>query len=186
MAKVEYKSRLAANPSTVPGLILPGVLGGISLILSLYSLQTLPINYAGLLLILLGVILFIAELNVMSYGLLSVGGAVSLFLGSLMLIDSDDPAMQISKSVLFPTLGVTILFAIGTIYLANKSRQLRKITGVEGLIGEIGIVKTELNPKGRVLVHGEIWNAESDTTILNGDRVVVEEVEGLKIKVRKA
>ena len=169
-----------------PGLILPGVIGAISLILALYAMQTLPVNYAGLLLIMLGVVLFIAEVNVMSYGLLSVGGAISIFLGSIMLIDSDDPAMQISKAVLYPTLGMTFLLTIGTIYLANKSRQLRTTTGIEGLVGENGIVKAELNPHGRVLVHGETWNAESDITISNGEKVVVEAVEGLKIKVRKA
>ena len=169
-----------------PGLILPGVIGAISLILALYAMQTLPVNYAGLLLIMLGVVLFIAEVNVMSYGLLSVSGAISIFLGSIMLIDSDDPAMQISKAVLYPTLGMTFLLTIGTIYLANKSRQLRTTTGIEGLVGENGIVKAELNPHGRVLVHGETWNAESDITISNGEKVVVEAVEGLKIKVRKA
>jgi len=169
-----------------PGLILPGVIGGISLILALYAMQTLPVNYAGLLLIMLGVVLFIAEINIMSYGLLSVSGAISIFLGSIMLIDSDDPAMQISKMVLYPTLGVTFLLAIGTIYLARKSHQLRTTTGVEGLVGETGVVKVKLNPQGSVLIHGETWNAESDITISDGEKVVVEAVEDLKIKVRKA
>ena len=169
-----------------PGLILPGVIGGISLILALYAMQTLPVNYAGLLLIMFGVVLFIVEINIMSYGLLSVSGAISIFLGSIMLIDSDDPAMQISKMVLYPTLGVTFLLAIGTIYLARKSHQLRTTTGVEGLVGEIGVVKVKLNPQGSVLIHGETWNAESDITISDGEKVVVEAVEDLKIKVRKA
>lgn len=168
-----------------PGLILPGVIGGISLILALYAMQTLPVNYAGLLLIMLGVVLFIAEINVMSYGLLSVSGAISIFLGSIMLIDSDDPAMQISKAVLYPTLGMTFLLVIGTIYLAAKSRQLRTITGIEGLVGETGVVKAKLNPHGSVLIHGETWNAESDAAISDGEKVIVEAVEGLKIKVRK-
>ena len=169
-----------------PGLILPGVIGGISLILALYAMQTLPVNYAGLLLIMLGVVLFIAEINVMSYGLLSVSGAISIFLGSIMLIDSDDPAMQISRAVLYPTLGMTFLFVIGTIYLAARSHQLQTITGIEGLVGETGVVKAKLNPYGSVLIHGETWNAESETTISDGEKVVVEGVEGLKIKVRKA
>ena len=111
-----------------PGLILPGVIGVISLILALYAMQTLPVNYAGLLLIMLGVILFIAEINVLSYGLLSVSGVIAIFLGSIMLIDSDDPAMQISKSVLYSTLGTTFLFALGTIYLATKSHRLQTTT----------------------------------------------------------
>ena len=169
-----------------PGLILPGVVGGISLILALYAMQTLPVNYAGLLLIMLGVALFIAEISVMSYGLLSVSGATAIFFGSIMLIDSDDPVMQISRTVLYPTLGMTFLFVLGTIYLATKSHQLQTTTGIEGLIGETGVVKVKLDPQGLVLIHGETWNAESDSTISDGDKVVVEKVEGLKIKVRKA
>ena len=168
-----------------PGLILPGVIGSVSLVLALYAMQTLPISYAGLLLIVLGVVLFIVEINVMSYGLLSISGAISMFLGSIMLIDSDDPAMQISKMILYPTLGMTFLFSLGSIYLAKKAYQLRTSTGVEGLLGEVGVVKGSLNPKGRVLVHGEMWNAESDNAISDGEKVVVEAVEGLKIKVRK-
>lgn len=169
-----------------PGLILPGVTGAISMILALYAMQTLPINYAGLMLIILGAVLFIAEINMMSYGLLSVSGAISIFLGSIMLIDSDDPAMQISRAVLYPTLGMTLLVTAGTIYLAARSSQLRTSTGLEGLVGEAGVVKETLNPQGRVLVHGEIWNAESDVTISEGEKVVVESVAGLTTKVRKA
>ena len=168
-----------------PGLILPGVVGSVSLILALYAMQTLPINYAGLLLIILGVVLLIAEVNVMSYGLLSISGAISIFLGSIMLMDSDDPAMQISKMILYPTLGMTFLFSIGSIYLAKKAHQLRTTTGMEGLLGEVGVVKETLNLEGTVLVHGETWNAKSDITISDGEKVIVEAVEGLKIKVRK-
>ena len=168
-----------------PGLILPGVVGSISLVLALYAMQTLPINYAGLLLIILGVVLLIAEVNVMSYGLLAMSGAISMFLGSIMLIDSDDPAMQISKVILYPTLGMTFLFSIGSIYLAKKAHQLRTTTGMEGLLGEIGVVKETLNPEGRVLIHGEMWKAESDTVISVGEKVSVEVVKGLKIQVRK-
>ena len=168
-----------------PGLILPGVVGSVSLVLALYAMQTLPINYAGLLLIILGVVLLIAEVNVMSYGLLSISGAISIFLGSIMLMDSDDPAMQISKMILYPTLGMTFLFSIGSIYLAKKAHQLRTTTGMEGLLGEVGVVKETLNPEGTVLIHGETWNAKSDITISDGEKVIVEAVEGLKIKVRK-
>ena len=168
-----------------PGLVLPGVVGSVSLILALYAMQTLPINYAGLLLIVLGVILMIAEVNVMSYGLLAISGAISIFLGSIMLIDSDDPAKQISKMILYPTLGMTFLISIGSIYLAKRAHQLATTTGMEGLLGEVGIVKETLNPVGRVLIHGEMWKAESDTVISAGEKVSVEAVKGLKIKVRK-
>ena len=168
-----------------PGLILPGVVGSVSLVLALYAMQTLPINYAGLLLIILGVVLLIAEVNVMSYGLLAMSGAISIFLGSIMLIDSEDPAMQISKMILYPTLGMTFLFSLGTIYLAKKAHQLVTTTGMEGLIGEVGVVKETLNLEGRVLIHGEMWKAESDTLISVGEKVSVEVVKGLKIQVRK-
>ncbi|GJL77583.1 MAG: serine protease [Nitrospinaceae bacterium] len=167
-----------------PGLILPGVIGGISMILALYAMQTLPINYAGLLLILLGLVLFIAEINVMSFGLLSAGGVISISLGSLMLIDSEDPAMQISKSVLLPTLGVFILISLGVVYLAIKSQRHRAVSGVEAMIGAEAIVRAELNPVGSVLIRGEVWNAESEGKIEAGQKVIVDSVEGLKLKVK--
>ncbi len=169
-----------------PGLILPGVIGGISLILALYAMQTLPINYAGLLLILLGVVLFIAEIGIMSYGLLSVAGAISLLLGSVMLIESDDPAMQISKSVLVPTLIFFVLVSAGIVYLAARTVRQQAVSGIEALIGAKGVVKAVLDPNGTVLIHGEIWNAESAQRIEAGESVVVEAVEGLKLKVASA
>lgn len=169
-----------------PGLILPGVVGGISMILALYAMQTLPINYAGLLLIMLGMILFIAELNTPTFGLLSAGGTIALLLGSLMLIDSDDPAMQISRSILIPTMGIAVVITVGSLYLASKSAMLKVVTGAEGLIGALGIAHSELNPEGTVMVHGEIWNAESDGKIEEGEQVVIEKVEGLKVKVKKS
>ena len=168
-----------------PGLVLPGVIGAISLILALYAMQTLPINYAGLLLILVGVILFIAEINVMSYGLLSVSGVISIFLGSTMLIDSDDPALQISRAILYPTLALTVALSLGIVALATRTRSLKKLGGMEGMLGETGLVKEALNPQGRVLVHGELWDAEADTQIAEGERVQVDLVEGLKINVSK-
>ena len=168
-----------------PGLILPGVIGSISLILALYAMQTLPINYAGLLLILFGVILFITEINVMSYGLLSVSGVISIFLGSTMLIDSDDPALQISRAILYPTLALTVILSLGIVVLATRTRSLKKLGGMEGMIGETGLVKEALNPQGRVLVHGELWEAEADTQITEGERVQVDFVQGLRIKVSK-
>ena len=169
-----------------PGLVLPGVIGSISLILALYAMQTLPINYAGLLLILFGVILFITEINVMSYGLLSVSGVISIFLGSTMLIDSDDPALQISRAILYPTLALTGILSSGIVMLATRTRSLKKLGGMEGMIGETGLVKEALNPQGRVLVHGELWEAEADTQIAEGERVQVDFVQGLRIKVSKA
>ena len=169
-----------------PGLILPGILGGICMILALYAMQTLPINYAGLLLILLGGILFIVELNTPTFGLLSAGGVVSILLGSLMLMDSDDPAMQISRSVLYPTMALSVAVALGTLYLASRSSQLKPSSGAEGMIGATGIAKETLDPEGNVYVHGELWSAVCDGTIAEGDNVVVEKVDGLTVKVKKA
>ena len=168
-----------------PGLVFPGVIGAVSMVLAFYAMQTLPIDYAGLLLVLLGALFFIAEIGVMSYGLLSIAGVVSIFLGSTMLIDSDDPAMQISQSILYPTLGLTIVFSIGIIVFATQTRNLKKQGGAEGMLGETGIVKENLNPHGRVLVHGELWEAECEGEIMEGEHVIVESVEGLKVRVKK-
>ena len=168
-----------------PGLILPGVIGAVSMVLSLYAMQTLPIDYAGLLLVLLGALFFIAEIGVMSYGLLSLAGVISMFLGSTMLIDSEDPAMQISKDILYPTLGLAIVFSIGILIFATRTRNLKKQGGADGMLGEIGIVKETLNPNGRVLVHGELWEAECEGKIMEGEHVIVDSVEGLKVRVKK-
>lgn len=168
-----------------PGLILPGVVGGIAMILALYAMHTLPVNYAGLLLILLGIVLFIAEVKIVSYGLLSVGGVVSILLGSLMLIDTEDPEMRISRTVLYPTMAIFCLIAAGTIFLAARSARLRPISGVEGLVGEKGVAKSDMSPFGHVFVHGETWNAECEGSVSAGDTVVVQAVDGLKIKVKK-
>lgn len=168
-----------------PGLIFPGVIGAVSMVLALYAMQTLPIDYAGLLLILLGALFFVAEIGVMSYGLLSLAGVVSIFLGSTMLIDSDDPAMQISRTVLYPTMGIAIACSIGIIVFATRTLSLKKQGGAEGMLGETGFVKETLNPHGRVLVHGELWEAECEGEIKEGEEVSVEAVEGLKIKVKK-
>jgi len=169
-----------------PGLILPGIIGGISMILALYGMQSLPVNYAGLLLMVLGVALFIAELNFATFGLLSLGGAIALFLGSVMLIDSDDPAMQISKTVLIPTLILSILAAIGTVVLAIRARNSVPVSGIEGMMGATAEVKTALEPEGLVWLHGESWKANCEEWAQPGETVVVEEVDGLTVKVKRS
>ena len=170
-----------------PGLILPGVVGGISLILAFYALQTLPVNYAGLLLILLAVVLFIAEIKVVSHGLLAVGGVVSLLLGSLLLFESPFPYMRVSLYVILPmTLTLAGFFAI-LIRVALKARRAPVTTGKEGLIGEPGEARTDLSPEGDVFCQGALWSAYSDEPIAKGEKVVVVGIEGLKLKVvRKA
>jgi membrane-bound serine protease (ClpP class) len=168
-----------------PGLILPGVVGAISLILAFYSFQTLPINYAGLLLIILGIILFIAEIQVVSYGLLSVGGIISMVLGSLMLIDTEVPFLQISLSVIIPVVLTTALFFGLSIYLALKAHQRKPVSGVEGLIGSTGIADTDIFEKGKVSIHGELWDAVSEGPIPKGKEVLVVQIDGLRLLVKK-
>lgn len=168
-----------------PGSILPGVVGGIFLILAFYALQMLPISFAGLALILFAIILFIAEIKVVSHGLLSVAGVISLFLGSLMLIESPTDYMRISLSVIIPAVGVSAAFFIFAVTKAIKARLAKPTTGKEGIIGEIGTVVTPLSPEGKVAIHGEFWKAEADQPIEVGEKVQVLGVNNLILKVKK-
>ncbi|MEW6376817.1 MAG: nodulation protein NfeD [Thermodesulfobacteriota bacterium] len=168
-----------------PGAILPGVVGGIFLILAFYALQMLPINFAGLALILFAIILFIAEIKVVSHGLLAVGGVISLFLGSLMLIESPTEYMRISLSVIIPAVLVSAAFFVFAVTMAIRARLTKPTTGMEGLIGEIGIATTSIAPEGKVSIHGEFWNAISDQNIEGGEKVQVIGVINLKLKVKK-
>lgn len=172
---------------TNPGSIFPGVLGGICLVLAFYSFQTLPVNYAGLLLILIGIILFILEVKVVSYGMLTIGGIISMVLGSLMLYDSPFPFMRLSYSIVIPAAIITAIFFVITFRLAYKAYKRKPVTGQEGLIGVIGIAKSDISREGgMVFVRGEYWTAYSDDFITKDDKIMVEEVKGLKLKVRKA
>ncbi len=170
---------------TNPGALLPGIIGSISLVVAFYAFQTLPVNYAGLLLIIIGIVLFILEVKVTSYGLLTASGALSITLGSLMLFDSPLPFLRISLSIIIPATLVTAIFFIVTFRLAYKAHKRRPVTGSEGLVGLEGITKTEVGPQGgMVRVHGEIWSATSDKLIGKDEQVIVEMVSGLKLKVR--
>lgn len=172
---------------TNPGAIFPGVIGGICLVLAFYSFQTLPVNYAGLLLIIIGLILFILEVKVTSYGMLTIGGIVSMVLGSLMLFESPLPFLKLSLSVIIPAAIVTALFFVLTFRLAYKAYKRKPVTGAEGLIGLEGVAKTDITPGGgMVVVHGEFWSAYSDDVIHKEERVVVEDVKGLRVKVKKS
>jgi len=169
-----------------PGSILPGVIGAISLILAFYSLQTLPINYAAAGLILIGVILFILELKITSYGLLTLGGIICFILGSIMLFDTANPLFKLSLSVIVPVTIVTALFFGVLLRLAYKAHKRKPVTGVEELIGLEGVAKTDINSSsGMVMVHGELWQARSDEEIKKDEEIVVEEVKGLTLKVRR-
>jgi membrane-bound serine protease (ClpP class) len=169
-----------------PGSILPGVVGGISLILAFYALHTLPVNYAGVLLILLALILFIAEVKIPSYGLLTVGGVISMVLGSIMLFKGSMPFFQISwKVIAFATI-VTALFFLFVIGLGIRAQRRKPVTGNEGLLGEVGkAVDDFIKGTGQVSVHGEIWEATSSDKIKKGDEVTVLTVKNLKITVKK-
>lgn len=170
-----------------PGAILPGVLGGISLLLAIFAFQILPINYVGLLLILLAIALLILEVKVHSYGVLTAGGIVAMVIGSMMLINSPLPEMRPSLNLIIPVaVGVSLIFVF-LVTLVVRAHMRRAFTGKEGLVSEVGVAQTDLNPNGKVFVHGEIWNAEASEFIPKGSRVeVVEVLEGLKIRVKKA
>jgi membrane-bound serine protease (ClpP class) len=168
-----------------PGAILPGVVGGIFLILAFYALQMLPINYAGLALILFGIILFIAEIKVMSHGLLTIGGVISLFIGSMMLIETSTDYMRISLSVIISAVLVSAGFFAFAITKAIRARLKKPTTGMEGLIGEIGVAATSIAPEGKISIHGEFWNALSDQNIEMGEKIQVTGVKNLKVQVKK-
>ncbi|SPD75806.1 conserved membrane hypothetical protein [uncultured Desulfobacterium sp.] len=165
-----------------PGVILPGVIGGISLILAFYSLQTLPVNYAGLLLIALAIIFFIAEIKVASYGMLSIGGLISLIIGSIMLFED----MNVPLRIILPTVILVGGFFIIVAGLAFKAQRARPMSGMEGLLGEVGVVREPIDPEGLVFVHGEYWRAKAGEKIVEGENVVVEGVHGLVLNVRRA
>ncbi len=165
-----------------PGAIFPGVIGAISLILAFYSFQTLPVNYAGLLLIALAIIFFIAEIKVASYGALSLGGLVSLTLGSIMLFED----LKVSLKLMAPTIALVGGFFVIVASLAFRAYRSKPASGMDGLIGEIGLVKETIDPEGRVFVHGEYWRATAKEKIEADERVEVEGADGLVLKVKRA
>lgn len=168
---------------STPGAILPGALGGISLLLAFYSLQTLSANYAGLLLILLGVILFIAEVKVTSYGLLSIGGLIAVVLGSLMLFDSSVPYLRVSWTVIISSAVLIWAFFVIVVGLVVKAQRRTTKTGMEGLIGATCEVSVTINPSGKVFVHGEYWNAQSSMPINKGEQAVITAVKDMRLTV---
>jgi membrane-bound serine protease (ClpP class) len=169
-----------------PGAIFPGVAGAISLILAFYALHNLPINYAGLMLIMLAIGLFIAEAFITSHGVLGIGGTIAMVIGSVMLIESPSPYLRISWAVIIPVVALSALLFIITVSLAVRVQREKADTGKEGMLGLEGDAKTDIHASGQVFVHGEYWNAWSDEPIRQGERVKVESIKGLKLKVKKA
>ena len=156
-----------------PGSILPGVVGGICLILGLYALQTLPVNYAGFALIIFAIILFLLEIKIPSYGLLTIGGVISLVMGSVMLFESPLPFLRLSWQVITFVVVLSVLFFVFAIGMAIRTHRKKPTTGDVGLIGEIGEVFKPLNPEGMVKVHGEYWKAVSKVPCKKGQKVRV-------------
>ncbi len=170
-----------------PGVILPGVIGGISLILAFFAFQSLPINYAGLLLILFAIVLFVAEIKVVSHGVLAIGGIVSMALGSLMLFDATELGFRISWWVILPTVGATAGLFLFVLAAGMRALARRPVLGAPGLIGQTGIAREALAPMGQVAIQGEIWRAVAEGgTVEAGAPVRVVDVEGLTLKVVKA
>jgi len=170
---------------TNPGAVFPGVVGAISLILAFYSFQTLPVNYAGLLLIILAIVMFILEVKITSYGILSIGGIISMVIGSLMLFETPFPFMRLSFYIIIPAVIITVLFFTITFGLVFKAYRRKPITGVEGLIGLEGIAYTDIYDEGMVFIRGEYWQAFSEEYIKKGEKIKVVSVSGLKIRVKR-
>jgi len=166
-----------------PGAILPGIVGAISLILAFYSLQTLPVNYAGVLLIILGIVLFILEIKVTSYGLLSLGGLAALIFGALLLVKTDAPFLRVSLSLIIPMAVIVGALLMTLTWMAAQSQRRAAVTGAEAMIGTIALAKTDLDPRGRVFLQGETWEAVSDEPIREGEEAEVKAVSGLTLKV---
>jgi membrane-bound serine protease (ClpP class) len=168
-----------------PGTFIPGTIGAICLIVGFYGLQQLPLNYAGLALILLAFILFALEIKVISHGVLTIGGVISMLIGSLMLIDSSEPYMKISLSVILAVVGVTAAFFALAAYFAIRTFRTKPTTGDVGLVGQLGTVKERLAPYGLVYVAGEYWKGHSDVPLEPGERVKVVALDNMVLKVEK-
>jgi len=170
---------------THPGMILPGVAGAICLILSMFSFNLLPVNWAGVALILLAIVLFVLEASITSHGILGLGGIIAMIFGASMLVEGPIPELRIHLAT---TIAVTLPLAAIMIFLlrlAIASRRMKTITGEEGMIGEVGLAKSDVHATGRVFVHGESWNASSAVPIAAGSPVRIVKVQGLKVEVEE-
>ncbi|MBM4328780.1 MAG: nodulation protein NfeD [Deltaproteobacteria bacterium] len=166
-----------------PGMIFPGVVGAICLLLALFALQVLPVNYVGFMLIVLSIVLFILELKVTSFGLLAIGAIISLTLGSIMLFEGGETAMRVSWSVIVPTVAIISSFFIFALGLVVRAWRKKPRTGEQGLMGEVGVAITDIHDTGKIAVHGEYWNARSASLVPKGERVRVIRVDKLSVFV---
>ena len=168
-----------------PGVIFPGVAGAICLLLAFASFQLLPINYTGLILMILGVALLVGEAFFPSFGVLGVGGTISLALGSLLLFDTQNADFGVDRSIVFTAVATLGSFVLAISYLVFHSQKSRPTLGLEGLLGEVGEVRGALSPTGKVFVHGEYWNAQADGEIPVGEKVKVIGYDGMCLKVSR-
>jgi membrane-bound serine protease (ClpP class) len=167
-----------------PGAVVPGVVGAICLVLGLYAMSVLPVSYAGVGLLMLAAVFFLAEIKVTSYGLLTTAGTICLVLGSLMLFETPEPALRVSRSIIA---GVTASVVVATVFLMTlvvRTHRTQVTTGSEGLVGERGVARTALTPGGRVYVRGELWRAEAEGNAAAGTAVEVVQVDGMTLRVR--
>lgn len=168
-----------------PGVVLPGAIGALALLLAFLGFQTLPVNYIGGLLILLAIILFILEVKVVSYGMLTIGGLIAMTFGSLILVDSPEPYLQISRAVIAATVAVCGGFISLVLIFVVRVQKTRYFSGLEGMIGEHGRAVTALEPNGRVYVHGEYWDAHAEQSVTEGSEIEIVKAEtNLKLLVR--
>jgi membrane-bound serine protease (ClpP class) len=168
-----------------PGVILPGVIGAIAILLAFFALSTLPVNYVGVLLILLSFVLFVLEVKITSYGMLSIGGIIAMTLGSLMLIDSSEPYLQISGAVIAATVTVSAGFFLFAVSMVVRTQRRPAVSGQEGMIGETGTVVKAIDGRGSVFVHGEYWQALSSEPIAAGTEIeIVRVLNGLELEVK--
>ncbi len=167
-----------------PGALVPGVIGGISLLLALYAFQTLPVSYAGLGLIGLGILLFIGEALVPSFGALGVGGLIAFVLGSILLMDTDVPALEIAWPVIVTASVVTGVFIMAIAAMAAKGHHRQPVSGTGHLVGKTALAVSPLEPEGRVRFEGELWRARSQQSVAEGEKVRIEGLEGLTLEVR--
>jgi membrane-bound serine protease (ClpP class) len=171
---------------THPGMVAPGVIGAIALVLALYAFNFLPINYAGVLLILTALALFALEAKLTSHGVLAVGGIAALVMGAMILIKSPWPEMRIHFSTALTValpLGAITVFLL-TLALAAKRQKV--VTGEAGMIGLVGVAQTDIDPAGEIMVHGELWKARAAARIPQGTHVRVRQIEGLTLVVESA
>jgi membrane-bound serine protease (ClpP class) len=171
-----------------PGAILPGVIGGICLILAFYAFQSLPVNWAGLLLILFGVVLLIAEIKVVSHGVLAIGGVVAMLLGSLMLYDTPEPTgIRLSWYVMIPTVGTTAALVFFAVSMGIRALYRPSVTGESAMVGRLGVARSALAPEGQVMIDGELWRAVSQGgPVAAGEPVKVAAIDGLTLKVTRS